>query len=78
MGFPESMSASLPLWTHVVDTRLQVPARGLDLIFMPKTGPFVKVSTGTDGRARMPMPEQSGVLRIETSPPQFLRITLEE
>ena len=77
MGFPESMSASLPLWTHVIDTRLQIPARGLDLTFIPDTGRAVKVATGTDGRAQMPMPEQSGVLRIETTPPQFLRIEIE-
>ena len=77
MGFPESMSASLPLWTHVIDTRLRIPARGLDLTFIPETGRVVKVATGTDGRAQMPMPEGSGVLRIETTPPQFLRIELQ-
>jgi len=61
----------------VADTRLRIPARGLELIFMPEHGPFKKLVTDSKGVVELPMPEQPGVLRIEGKVPQLLTIRLE-
>jgi len=54
------------------------PLRATELIFMPKKGPFVRISTNRKGFAALPMPEQSGILRIEADTPQHLTIELKK
>jgi hypothetical protein len=61
----------------ITDTRLRIPARGLELVYMPEHGPFQKLVTDSKGVAELPMPEQPGVLRIESKVPQLLNIRLE-
>ncbi len=54
------------------------PLRAQELIFMPESGPFSRVSTNSKGIAALPMPEQSGILRLETDTPHQLYIHLKK
>lgn len=58
------------------DVRLGIPARGLELIFMPDDGPYSRHITSSKGIVELPVPDRSGVLRLETSQPQMIRIEL--
>ena len=60
------------------DTRLNCPARGLSMVYVPEEGPFVEITTNHKGLAAMAIPEHSGVLRIETDKPQQLRIEIKK
>jgi hypothetical protein len=51
------------------DNRL---AQGIEMVFMPDEGPFVRLESDEDGRASLPA--RSGMLRIEDRPPQLLRV----
>ena len=75
---PEDVPADGRLTIKITDTQLRAPARGLDLIFMPETGPFAKGRTDSKGVAEFEIPEQSGILRINGDPPQVLRIRVEK
>lgn len=56
----------------------RVPARHLDLVFMPYTSPFVRLRSDDQGGVDLPEPIRSGILRIEIGATQFLRILVEE
>ena len=62
---------------HFLDSRLRIPASGLELIFMPESGPFVKMVTDSKGGVQLPLINQPGILRIEGKEPQLLHIRLE-
>jgi hypothetical protein len=65
-----------PIRLQVTDIRLRTPVRGLELVFMPEHGPFIKLVTDSKGVAELKLPEQPGVLRLETRVPQRLNIRL--
>jgi hypothetical protein len=73
---PGVMTEPGPIRLQVRDSRLGVPARGLELIYMPDDGPFTKISTNSKGFAELPLPEVPGVLRIESKSPQLFHIRL--
>ena len=75
---PEEAPLDGRLRIEVTDTRLKTPARGMDLIFMPETGPFARVTTDSKGVAEFAIPEQSGLLRINGEPPQILHIRVKK
>jgi hypothetical protein len=62
----------------VDNLRLNCPARGLSMVYVPEEGPFVEITTNHKGLAAMAVPEHSGVLRIETDKPQQLRIEIKK
>jgi hypothetical protein len=73
---PDSVDPSGPIRLEVRDTRINVPARGLEMVFMPEIGPYSRLVTNSKGIVDLPVPDQPGVLRIETTPPQMVRIEL--
>ena len=75
---PCRMTEPGPIRLQVRDFRLRIPARGLEIIFMPEAGPFTRFSTDSKGVAELPIPDQPGILRIEGRLPQLLRIRLEK
>ena len=75
---PGVLSEPGPIRLRVKDTRLGVPARGLELIYMPDDGPFTKITTNSKGIVELPLPEGPGVLRIEGKPPLLFHVRLEK
>jgi hypothetical protein len=73
---PDIVDVSGPIRLEVRDTRVNVPARGLEMVFMPETGPYLRLLTNSKGIMDLPVPDGPGVLRIETTPPQMVRIEL--
>ena len=73
---PDRVDLSGPIRLEVRDTRIRVPARGLKMVFMPEIGPYSRLVTNSKGMVDLPVPDGSGVLRIETTPPQIVRIEL--
>jgi hypothetical protein len=78
ISLPESLAAGDPITLRLSRSHRQRPARYLDLIFMPETGPFVRILSDEEGDAELPAPIQSGNLRIETDEPRFLQIKVEK
>lgn len=73
---PARLAKPRAIRLNVRDTQLRTPMRGLELIFIPEEGPFTKSVTNSDGVAELPVPEQPGMLRIETRSPQLIRVRL--
>jgi hypothetical protein len=63
---------------RIIDRRLSAPARGLQLLFMPEEGSFVRFHTDAKGVARFSVPDCPGILRIESQQPQLLHIKIEK
>ena len=63
---------------RIVNQRLNAPARGLQLLFMPEAGPFVRMHTDVRGVARLAVPDRPGILRIESKQPQLLHIDIKK
>jgi hypothetical protein len=78
IALPESIAVGAPITLQLSSSLRQMPARYLGLVFMPDTGPFVRLRCDDQGSADLPTPIQSGILRIETDEPHFLRIKVEE
>ena len=78
MFLPETVHTDRPLTIRVSRSGEQNPAKGLEFIFMPGRGRFVRGTTDLDGVVELPLPERPGILRIETDPPQLLYIELEK
>jgi len=78
MFLPETLASDEPLTIRVSRSGEPRPARGLEFIFMPDRGHFVRGTTDRDGIVELPMPERSGILRIDSDPPQLLHIELEK
>jgi hypothetical protein len=75
---PENISNRDVVSLEIRDSRLDKPARALELIFMPETGPFTRFVTNSKGVAEMPVPERPGVLRIESKSPQLIQILVKK
>ena len=75
---PESTAVGEPISLRLSRSLKQTPARYLDLVFMPESGPFVRFESDAEGDAVLPAPLQSGVLRIGSPELHFLRIKVEE
>jgi hypothetical protein len=73
---PERVDLSGPIRLELRNTRVNVPARGLALVFMPEIGPYSRLVTNSKGIVNLPVPDGPGFLRIETTPPQMIRIEL--
>ncbi len=73
---PAVLDRSGQIRLQLQDTRIGVPARGLELIFMPDKGPYERYVTNSKGVVELPVPGISGVLRLETPSPQMIRIEL--
>ena len=78
ISLPESIAVGDPITLQLSRSLRQMPARYLGLVFMPDTGPFVRLRCDDQGSANLPEPIQSGILRIETDEPHFLRIKVEK
>ena len=78
ISLPESIAVGNPITLHLSSSLREMPARYLDLIFMPDTGPFIRLQSDDQGSAELPDPIQSGILRIETDEPHFLQIKVEK
>jgi len=78
ISLQESISVGEPITLHLSRSLRQMPARYLDLIFMPESGPFVRIQSNDVGDAELPAPIQSGILRIETDELHFLQIKVEK
>ena len=78
MFLPETLATNEPLTIRVSRSGQPRPATGLKFIFMPDRGHFVRGATNRDGIVELPMPERSGILRIDSDPPQLLYVELEE
>ncbi len=74
---PDFTSDQASIRLHFLDTRHRIPARGFELIFMPESGPFVKMATDSKGAVTLPSIDQPGILRIEGKPPQLVYIRLD-
>jgi len=77
ISLQESTSVGDPITLRLSRSLRQMPARYLDLIFIPESGPFVRIRSNEEGDAELPAPIQSGILRIETDEPHFLHIKVE-
>jgi len=76
LSVPETLASDEPVTIRVNQYIGNLPAKHLELIYMPDSGPFVRVETDDEGCAKLPMPEQSGTLRIESGIPHLLHIKL--
>jgi hypothetical protein len=54
----------------------EIPNRGLEFIFMPEFGPFVRMTADDMGATGFLVPEESGTLRIESGLLHYLRIQI--
>jgi hypothetical protein len=78
MFLPETLASNEPLTIRVSRSGQPRPVTGLKFIFMPDRGHFVRGATNRDGIVELPMPERSGILRIDSDPPQLLYVEIEE
>jgi len=78
MSLSDSIPTSEPMAIRVAVGLRQMPARGLKLIFMPESGPFVQLRADDEGIVQLPAPVQPGTLRIDEPEPQLLRIKIRE
>jgi hypothetical protein len=51
-----------------------MPAVGRKIIFMPESGPFVNSEADENGQVQLPIPEESGTLRIDAGVTQVLHV----
>lgn len=78
LSLPESVAAGEPISIRVAISLKRRPARYAEIIFMPKTGPFLHIRADEGGVAEFPVPEEEGTLRIEGPEPALLHIKLEK
>ncbi len=71
---PHMQQADEPVVIRVAHRMKKIPAKNLNLIFMPESGPFVRLRTDSNGLLVMRVQDQPGTLRIETPIPQILHI----
>ena len=78
LSLPESVAAGESISIRVASSLKRRPARYAEIIFMPKTGPFLHIQADEEGIAEFPVPEEEGTLRIEGPEPALLHIKLEK
>ena len=76
LSVSEMLADDEPISIRVTRDNSNLPVKRLALIFMPDTGPFVRVVTDSEGHAELPIPEQSGTLRIQSGIPHVLHIKI--
>ena len=74
LSLPHTQAADEPVVIRVAHRLKNIPAKSLNLIFMPESGPFVRLRTDSNGLLPMRLSDQPGTLRIEAPMPQLLRI----
>lgn len=78
MILPDVLATGESMSVHVTRGRNGPPERHLDLIFMPDSGPFSRLTTDNSGLVELPVPDQSGTLRFDTPTPQLLHIKIKK
>ena len=78
LSLPESVAEGWPISIRVAHALKKRPARYAEIIFMPKTGPFLHIEADEEGVAEFAVPEEEGTLRIEGPEPALLHIKLEK
>lgn len=78
LSLPNALTSDEPVAIRVNQNVSNLPVKQLELIYMPDSGPFVRIKTDNEGCATLPMPEQSGTLRIESGIPHLLHINLKK
>jgi len=76
VSVPDTLAGDESVTIRVTRNTNNLPVKNLGLIFMPDSGPFMRVETDSEGRAELPLPAQSGTLRIESGIPHHLHIKL--
>lgn len=76
VSVPDTLASDKPVTIRVTRNTTNLPVKNLGLIFMPDSGPFMRVETDSDGRAELPVPEQSGTLRFESRIPHLLHVKI--
>ena len=71
---PDTVAAGEALPLRLAHGARQMPAVGREMIFMPASGPFVRFEADEEGTVQLPVPEESGTLRIDTAVTQVLHI----
>ena len=71
---PDTVAAGEALPVRLAHGARQMPAVGREMIFMPKSGPFVRFEADEEGKVQLPVPEESGTLRIDAGVTQVLHI----
>jgi hypothetical protein len=74
LSLPHMQQADEPVVIRVAHRTKNTPAKSVNLIFMPESGPFVRLRTDSNGLLVMRVPDQAGTLRVETPIPQILHI----
>ena len=74
LSLPHTQAADEPVVIRVAHRLNNMPAKSLNLIFMPESGPFVRLRTDSNGLLPLRLSDQPGTLRIEAPMPQLLRI----
>ena len=78
LSLPESIPIGEPLTVHLSHGARQMPARRQEMIFMPDSGAFQRLQADEEGRIDMLVPEQSGVLRVDTRLTELIRVRLKK
>ena len=78
LSLPHTQPADEPVVIRVAHRAKNTPAKNVNLIFMPESGPFARLRTDSNGLLPIRVSEQPGTLRIETPIPQLLRIQPKE
>ena len=78
LSLPHTQPADEPVVIRVAHRTKNTPAKNVNLIFMPESGPFVRFRTDGNGLLPVRLFDQPGTLRIETPVPQLLHIKAKE
>lgn len=71
---PDTVKAGEALPLRLSHGARQMPAVGREMIFMPESGPFVRFEADENGQVQLPIPEESGTLRIDAGVTQVLHV----
>ena len=71
---PDTARAGEALSLRLAHGARQMPAVGREMTFMPESGPFVRFEADEEGKVQLPVPEESGTLRIDAGVTQVLHI----
>ena len=78
VSMPEVLAAGEFIAIRLNQKISNLPVKRLEIIFMPDSGPFVRVETDSQGLAELPVPDQPGTLRFNSGIPQILHIKLKK
>ena len=78
LTLPDKLPAGERATLQVTRGLKRLPARRLEFIFMPESGPFERLKTDDDGLVELPVPDQAGTLRIDSPSRQILHIKIKK